>query len=75
MRTNVVVDDELLEKAFLLAPTIKTKKDLIDLALREFIEVRQTKKIQDIRGLDLFDEDYDYRNMAKVIPELQLFKV
>lgn len=61
MRTNIVLDDDLVEKAFFLAPVIKTKKDLIDAALREFIEVRQTKKIQDIRGMDLFSEDYDYK--------------
>lgn len=63
MRTNIVLNDELIEKAFYLAPVIKTKKDLIDTALREFIEVRQTKKIQDIRGMDLFDEDYDYKSL------------
>lgn len=65
MRTNVVLNDELVEKALFLAPSIKTKKDLIDTALREFIEVRQTKKIKDIRGMDLFADDYDYNKMRE----------
>lgn len=65
MRTNVVLNDDLVEKALFLAPSIKTKKDLIDTALREFIEVRQTKKIKDIRGMDLFADDYDYKKMRK----------
>lgn len=65
MRTNVVLNDELVEKALFLAPSIKTKKDLIDTALREFIEVRQTKKIKDIRGVDLFADDYDYKKMRE----------
>lgn len=65
MRTNVVLNDELVEKALFLAPSIKTKKDLIDTALREFIEVRQTKKIKDIRGLDFFADDYDYKKMRE----------
>lgn len=65
MRTNVVLNDELVEKALFLAPSIKTKKDLIDTALREFIEVRQTKKIKDIRGMDLFADDYDYKKMRE----------
>ena len=65
MRTNVVLNDDLVEKALILAPSIKTKKDLIDTALREFIEVRQTKKIKDIRGMDLFADDYDYKRMRK----------
>lgn len=65
MRTNVVLNDDLVEKALFLAPSIKTKKDLIDTALREFIEVRQTKKIKDIRGMDLFADDYDYKKMRE----------
>lgn len=65
MRTNIVLDDDLMEKAFFVAPMIKTKKDLIDTALREFIEVRNTKKIKDIRGMDLFAEDYDYKKMRE----------
>lgn len=66
MRTNIVLNDELVEKALFLVPAIKTKKDLIDTALREFIEVRQTKQIKDIRGLDLFADDYDYKKMREV---------
>lgn len=65
MRTNVVLNDDLVEKALFLAPSIKTKKDLIDTALREFIEVRQTKKIKDIRGMDLFADDYDYKKIRE----------
>lgn len=65
MRTNVVLNDDLVEKALFLAPSIKTKKDLIDTALREFIEVRQIKKIKDIRGTDLFTDDYDYKKMRE----------
>lgn len=65
MRTNVVLNDDLVEKALFLAPSIKTKKDLIDTALREFIEVRQIKKIKDIRGMDLFADDYDYKKMRE----------
>ncbi len=66
MRTNIVLNDELVKKALFLVPAIKTKKDLIDTALREFIEVRQTKQIKDIRGLDLFADDYDYKKMREV---------
>lgn len=65
MRTNIVLDDELIKKAFYVAPLIKTKKDLIDTALREFIEVRNMQKIKDIRGMDLFADDYDYKTMRE----------
>lgn len=63
MRTNIVLDDELVKQAFILMPLIKTKKELIDIALKEFIEVRKTKEIKNIRGMDLFAEDYDYKAM------------
>ena len=65
MRTNIVLNDELVRLAFMCVPFIKTKKDLIETALREFVEVRKTKEIQDIRGMDLFDESYDYKAMRK----------
>ena len=65
MRTNIVLDDELIKQAFLCAPIIKTKKALIDAALREFIEVRKVKEIKDIRGMDLLADDYDYKAMRE----------
>lgn len=65
MRTNIVLNDELVNQAFFYVPSIKTKKDLIEAALREFVEVRKMKEIQDIRGMDLFDESYDYKAMRK----------
>lgn len=63
MRTNIVLNDELVKKAFIVAPMIKTKKDLIDIALKEFIETRNTQRLSELRGLDLFAEDYDYKDM------------
>lgn len=63
MRTNIVLNDELVKQAFMYVPFIKTKKDLIETALKEFVEVRKAKEIQDLRGMDLFAEDYDYKSM------------
>ena len=63
MRTNIVLNDQLVQKAFFLAPKIKTKKDLIETALKEFISVRKSKNLQELRKMDLFDPDYDYRDL------------
>jgi len=63
MRTNIVLDDELVKKAFLLAPSLKTKKSLIDMALKEFIAVRTSLSIQKLKGENLFSDDYDYKAM------------
>lgn len=65
MRTNIILNDELVKQALILVPSIKTKKDLVEIALKEFVEVRQQKKIQDIRGMDLFAEDYDYKKLRE----------
>lgn len=65
MRTNIVLNDELVQQAFLVVPSIKTKKDLIEAALKEFVEVRKAKEIRDIRGMDLFADDYDYKKLRE----------
>ena len=39
MRTNIVLDDELVDKAFRVSAA-KTKKDLVHEALREMIRIR-----------------------------------
>lgn len=63
MRTNIVLDDVLIEEAFKLAEDIHTKKELIEVALREFVSVRKTKSIKEIKGKIQFSEDYDYKAM------------
>ncbi|MBW2078508.1 MAG: type II toxin-antitoxin system VapB family antitoxin [Deltaproteobacteria bacterium] len=40
MRTNIVIDDELLEQAFSLSRA-RTKKDLIHEALREYVRMKK----------------------------------
>lgn len=65
MRTNIVLNDDLVKQAFMYVPSIKTKKDLIEIALKEFVEVRKIKEIKEIRGMDLFSDDYDYKKMRE----------
>jgi Arc/MetJ family transcription regulator len=64
MRTNIVLDDNLLKEAFKYSTT-KTKKDLIHEALKELITVRQKKDLRELRGKIAFMEDYDYKKMRK----------
>ena len=44
MRTNIVLDDHLTTEAFLLTG-LKTKRELIDLALRELIRIKKQEKM------------------------------
>ena len=60
MRTNVVIDDELLEEAFKYTH-LKTKKELINLALKEFVENAKRLSLVDLKGKIAFDDSYDYK--------------
>ena len=60
MRTNIVLDDRLVNEAFRYT-SAKTKKELINLALKEFIENHQRPNILDIRGKVQIRDDYDYK--------------
>ncbi|NTW78511.1 MAG: type II toxin-antitoxin system VapB family antitoxin [Syntrophaceae bacterium] len=49
MRTNVVLDDELMASA-LKVSGLKTKKDAIEEGLRLLIQVKSQKEIKRFRG-------------------------
>ena len=63
MRTNIVLDDQLVDEAFKYAENINTKKDLIEIALKEFVKNRKMKNLRDLKGKIVFSEDYDYKKM------------
>ncbi len=60
MRTNIVIDNELVKEAMELTG-IKTKKEIVNLALQELVENRKQKDLRDLKGKILFDESYDYK--------------
>lgn len=49
MRTNIVIDDKLIEKGMKYTG-IHTKKQLVDFALRELINRKERKKILGLKG-------------------------
>ncbi|MEW6615704.1 MAG: type II toxin-antitoxin system VapB family antitoxin [Thermodesulfobacteriota bacterium] len=49
MRTNVVIDDELMESA-LKASEKKTKKDVIEEGLRLLVKIKGQERIKGFRG-------------------------
>lgn len=67
MRTNIVLDDEILKKAFRYSKA-KTKKDLIHEALAEFIQAKQRLDLRELRGKIEFKQDYDYKKLRKLKP-------
>jgi len=63
MRTNIVLDDALVDEAFRLADDIRTKRELIDAALREFVNVRKARNLKELKGRIVFAEGYDHKAM------------
>ena len=49
MRTNVELDDALVEEAFRLT-NVRTKKELLHLALQELIRFQKKKNLLDLAG-------------------------
>ena len=64
MRTNIVLDDELVEEAFRHTDA-RTKRELVDLALREFVENHKRKDIRELRGRISFHPGYDYKKLRE----------
>ena len=65
VRTNIVLDDQLVDQTFLYSDNIKTKRELIETALLEYVKNRKRKDLRDLKGLILFDKEYDYKAMRK----------
>lgn len=60
MHTQIVLDDELLEKAMRVSRAT-SKREAVELALREYLSRHGPKNILDLVGQDLLDPDYDVR--------------
>ncbi len=49
MRTNVIIDDDLMESALKLSG-LKTKKDAIEAGLQLLVKLNRQAKVRDFRG-------------------------
>jgi Arc/MetJ family transcription regulator len=64
MRTNIVLDDVLVEEARKLTG-IKTKKELIDEALRTLIRIRRQSEARSLRGKLHWEGDLDEMRQSR----------
>jgi Arc/MetJ family transcription regulator len=64
MATNLSIDPELLTQAVNVGG-LRTKKDTVNLALKEFIQRRKQKEIIELFGNLPLDDDYDYKKGRK----------
>lgn len=62
MRTNIDIDDDLLEQAFSVSH-MRTKKDLIHEALRELIRLKKRKDLTELAGFIEFHDGYNHKKL------------
>lgn len=58
MRTNVVIDDQLMNKA-MESTGLRTKKAVIEEALRLLVRLKSQEKVRELRGQLLWEGDLD----------------
>jgi Arc/MetJ family transcription regulator len=49
MRTNIVIDDQLMKEALELSG-LKTKREVVDMALRRYVKLKKQEEIRNWRG-------------------------
>ena len=62
MPTNLAIDDKLLDTALKIGG-LKTKKDTVNIALKEFIQRRKMEDVINLFGKIEYENDYDYKKM------------
>ena len=66
MRTNIVLDERLIEEAMRLSK-VRTKREAVDLALRDFVARRKQRNVLDLIGQDVIAPDYDVRKVRRAM--------
>lgn len=64
MRTNIVIDEELMDEARRVAGT-STKRETVELALRELVRRRERRATLELRGTVRWDGDLDRSRSAR----------
>jgi len=65
VRTNIVLDDELVREA-LEVTGARTKKEVVHLALQELVRSHKKKNLADLAGRIRFKKGFDHKVMRKM---------
>jgi len=65
MRTNIVLDDKLIERAQKLSG-IKTKREVVQQALRTFIQLREQAEVRSLRGKLQWEGNLDEQRQSRL---------
>jgi Arc/MetJ family transcription regulator len=64
VRTNIVLDERIVKEA-MRATGARTKREVVDLALRELVARRKQADILSLAGKELIARDYDVRAVRR----------
>ena len=62
MRTNIVLDEKLMKEAFKYTK-VTTKRELIDVALREFVKTHRRRDVRELIGEITIADNYDHKSL------------
>jgi len=65
MNINIPVNEVLVQEA-LAVRNQETERDVVEVALREYIQRRKQLKIVELFGTIDYDSDYDYKQQRQV---------
>ena len=60
MRTNIVLDDKLVQEVMKLA-NVKTKREAVDVALRRFVQSGRQRRLLALKGSGGVQARYNYK--------------
>ena len=58
MRTNIVIDDDLMNEAMTLSQ-IKTKKAIVETGLKLLVQIKKQEQLKSLRGKLKWDGDLE----------------
>ncbi|MGL6339379.1 MAG: type II toxin-antitoxin system VapB family antitoxin [Waterburya sp.] len=64
MATNLEIDNELIQEALKLGGH-RTKRAVVEEALREYVQRRKQLKIIELFGTIEYEDDYDYKQQRR----------
>ncbi len=68
MRTNIVIDDGLLAEAMHLTQ-IKTKRGVVDMALRTLVRLEKQRAVLDLEGRIVWEGNLNHMRESRVFAE------
>jgi len=65
MRTNILLDDDLVAEAMEVSGA-RTKKEVVHVALEELVKSRKKKNLVGLAGRIRFRDDYNHKALRKL---------